>query len=87
MRKYISLLVAAAFCLCSLRLSASSDQPVIRSGDPNSKRIALTFDDGPHPYKTDAVLDLLLQYDIKATFFVIGEKRCFPGIGNAKRKE
>ena len=73
MRKYISLLVAAAFCLCSLRLSASSDQPVIRSGDPNSKRIALTFDDGPHPYKTDAVLDLLLQYDIKATFFVIGE--------------
>lgn len=73
MRKYISLLVAAAFCLCSLRASASSDQPVIRSGDPNSKRIALTFDDGPHPYKTDAVLDLLRQYGIKATFFVIGE--------------
>lgn len=35
--------------------------------------IALTFDDGPDPEDTPAILDLLKQYDAKATFFVIGK--------------
>lgn len=34
--------------------------------------IILTFDDGPVPGVTDKVLDILSEYDIKATFFVIG---------------
>lgn len=38
-----------------------------------SMRIALTFDDGPHPYYTQQLLDGLKQRDIKATFFVTGE--------------
>lgn len=37
------------------------------------KNIALTFDDGPHPGLTVRILDILAQYDIKATFFVIGK--------------
>lgn len=36
--------------------------------------VALTFDDGPDPVHTPALLDLLLAHDIKATFFMIGEK-------------
>ena len=35
--------------------------------------IALTFDDGPHPYYTDRILDILKKYNVKATFFMIGE--------------
>lgn len=35
--------------------------------------VALTFDDGPHPERTPAVLDLLASHGQKATFFVIGE--------------
>jgi peptidoglycan/xylan/chitin deacetylase (PgdA/CDA1 family) len=35
--------------------------------------VALTFDDGPHPERTPAVLDLLAKHSQKATFFVIGE--------------
>ena len=35
------------------------------------RRIALTFDDGPHPM-TEMVLDILQKYDVKATFFCIG---------------
>jgi len=35
------------------------------------KRIYLTFDDGPGS-NTDAILDILKQYDVKATFFVTG---------------
>ena len=38
------------------------------------KIIALTFDDGPHSTYTPQILDLLSQYDAKATFFVIGER-------------
>jgi peptidoglycan/xylan/chitin deacetylase (PgdA/CDA1 family) len=36
------------------------------------KDIYLTFDDGPQPGITDWVLDLLKQYNAKATFFCIG---------------
>lgn len=36
------------------------------------KRIALTFDDGPDPYRTPQILDVLKQYGAKATFFVVG---------------
>ena len=35
-------------------------------------KIALTFDDGPHPVYTPKILDLLDKYQIKATFFVVG---------------
>lgn len=37
------------------------------------KKIALTFDDGPHPENTDKILALLKRFGITATFFVIGE--------------
>ena len=37
------------------------------------KVIALTFDDGPHPVLTPKILDILAKYDVKATFFVVGE--------------
>ncbi len=37
-----------------------------------AKKIALTFDDGPHPRYTQEILKILAEYDIKATFFVIG---------------
>ena len=35
--------------------------------------IALTFDDGPHPKKTPKILDLLSEFGIHATFFMIGQ--------------
>ena len=37
------------------------------------KRIALTFDDGPDGKTTIKILDILKQYNIPATFFVLGE--------------
>ncbi len=38
---------------------------------PNGKIVYLTFDDGPSGY-TDRLLDVLKQYNVKATFFVTG---------------
>ncbi|MFD0700579.1 polysaccharide deacetylase family protein [Myroides pelagicus] len=37
------------------------------------KKVYLTFDDGPIPEITEWVLDTLAQYQIKATFFCIGD--------------
>ena len=37
------------------------------------KVVYLTFDDGPIPEVTPWVLDLLDRYDIKATFFLVGD--------------
>ncbi len=41
--------------------------------ETEAKEIYLTFDDGPHPELTPQVLDLLQQYNAKATFFCVGE--------------
>src|SRR5579872_5659950 len=42
-------------------------------------RVTLTFDNGPTPGITGAVLDLLAARRIVAGFFVIGEKLSAPG--------
>jgi peptidoglycan/xylan/chitin deacetylase (PgdA/CDA1 family) len=36
--------------------------------------VALTFDDGPHPEGTPAILDLLARAGAHATFFLVGEQ-------------
>jgi peptidoglycan/xylan/chitin deacetylase (PgdA/CDA1 family) len=42
--------------------------------DTEQKFIALTIDDGPDSDSTGAILDILNQYDAKATFFVLIER-------------
>ena len=39
----------------------------------NKKYISFTFDDGPN-YNTKKILDILNKYDMKATFFVLGNR-------------
>ncbi|WP_441246208.1 polysaccharide deacetylase family protein [Kitasatospora sp. McL0602] len=41
--------------------------------DSDTKLVALTIDDGPDPTHTPAVLSILRQYGIRATFFLVGE--------------
>lgn len=43
-------------------------------GKAGARRIALTFDDGPHPVTTRVVLELLRAHQAQATFFVLGHK-------------
>lgn len=38
------------------------------------RKLFLSFDDGPHPEITTAVLDLLDRYAARATFFCIGDR-------------
>ena len=44
-----------------------------RRWEKMDKRVYLTFDDGPIPEVTPKVLDILVRYDAKATFFMVGE--------------
>ncbi|UKZ09302.1 polysaccharide deacetylase family protein [Streptomyces viridifaciens] len=53
-------------------LSEAESRPVYEL-DPAQRVVALTIDDGPDPKYTPAVLDLLQQHGIRATFFLIGE--------------
>ena len=43
-------------------------------GKAGSRVVALTFDDGPHPVTTRAVLKLLGEHEVRATFFLLGHK-------------
>ena len=40
----------------------------------NQRVVALTYDDGPSPLYTDPLLDVLAKHDVKATFFMVGNR-------------
>jgi len=42
--------------------------------DATGPAVYLTFDDGPHPDRTNRILDQFAESDSKATFFVIGRR-------------
>lgn len=68
-------------------LSAVFPGVVIR-GSKDEKTVHLTFDDGPIPEVTPWVLDLLGEYNQKATFFCVGDNvRKYPEIFNRIRSE
>jgi len=52
---------------------SGEDAAVFKTMTAETKKICLTFDDGPHPYYTKQLLDGLKKRGVKATFFVTGE--------------
>ncbi len=60
-----------ALALYSPRLSALLD---VECALPRAAGYALTFDDGPHPQGTPAVLEILARVRVRATFFLVGEQ-------------
>ena len=48
-------------------------KPIDYEIDPTKPVIALTFDDGPNTTTTNQVLDLLDKYQVRASFFLIGD--------------
>ena len=56
-------------------------ETVILHGPSTAKKIAITFDDGPDPRFTGQVLDVLKQYNVPATFFLMGARaNAYPDI-------
>jgi peptidoglycan/xylan/chitin deacetylase (PgdA/CDA1 family) len=65
-----------------MRLLQWLPRTVVSTNVPDRKKaIYLTFDDGPDPVHTPAMLDFLQAHDAHATFFLIGRKvEQHPGI-------
>lgn len=53
---------------------AAASMNVSWGGPETTKRVALTFDDGPHPQWTPQVLAALAEADAPATFFCLGRQ-------------
>ncbi len=59
--------------MTSVMIVPPTDQIILRTAlSPGSKLVALTFDDGPWPVSTEAILDILDSLDARATFFMLG---------------
>ena len=72
-------MIRAAVLTLALTVGISL-QPICRV-KTEDKVVALTFDDGPHPKYTEQILDVLDEYGVKATFFVIGKNaEAYPDI-------
>ena len=74
--RFLFLGLALILILTPYPVSATGQEgsrPIVYQGQGDEPRIALTFDDGPHPEYTAQILDILAGFDIRATFFVIGE--------------
>ena len=67
------LILLVFIAVVSSKIQLNFFVPAIHSGDSSTQKIALTFDDGPHPKYTPQVLDILKKHDVKATFFLIGK--------------
>ncbi len=65
-------ILMAVFVLCGVAVMSNRLSAKAAGEDEDSKKIAITFDDGPHPYYTEQLLDGLKERGVKATFFVTG---------------
>ncbi len=82
--RIVSILLLLAFLLagCSSRkqeiqnadLTAQNDASTRPTLATPKKRVALTFDDGPHNVYTKSIVDELSKYGAHATFFVVGNR-------------
>ncbi|HTZ99146.1 MAG TPA: polysaccharide deacetylase family protein [Candidatus Aquilonibacter sp.] len=87
MRGIPALIEAGGACAASGSFAWAAVAPVSQIFGPTIRRtgdestVALTFDDGPNPAVTPALLDLLERHEVHATFFVTGEHvRAFPDL-------
>jgi peptidoglycan/xylan/chitin deacetylase (PgdA/CDA1 family) len=66
----------AAYLLCYGGFEGPVDwaMQTATHGSRDHRRVALTFDDGPDPLRTPALLDALGALDAPATFFLLGGK-------------
>lgn len=72
----VSLPAAAFLALVAdgvMRPASQLFYPTVTHGPRDRMRVALSFDDGPDPQVTPAVLDALAAHGARATFFAIGQ--------------
>ncbi|WP_313756660.1 polysaccharide deacetylase family protein [Tissierella sp.] len=89
----IIIIILTSIIICNMYPKAIytfSNNPaaIVSKGSKEEKILALSFDDGPHPKYTLEILDILKQYNVKATFFVLGKHaESYPDIINRQVSE
>jgi peptidoglycan-N-acetylglucosamine deacetylase len=63
----------AAFT-AAVRKAVTGREAVAAAAATPRRLVALTYDDGPNPHNTPALLELLAAHEARATFFVIGSR-------------
>lgn len=75
--KFVSAMLCVAIVLCTCGVRGFAQEPCpIKSVEPTTssvKLVALTYDDGPNDI-TWEILDILQNFDVAATFFVLGDR-------------
>lgn len=72
------LLLASSYTVKAFGIKSEN---VFSCNTENKNKIALTFDDGPHPRITLKILSVLEKYNVDATFFIIGKNaRAYPEV-------
>ena len=71
-RRILLLFLVIATLLQIGRVPVTAQTQVYHSVKTDSMKIAITFDDGPHPRLTQEILDILAEYSVHATFFMVG---------------
>jgi peptidoglycan/xylan/chitin deacetylase (PgdA/CDA1 family) len=56
------------------RVLATRSTGVLFAAPTTRRQVAITYDDGPHPELTPALLDVLGRHGAAATFFLVGER-------------
>lgn len=85
----------SALCILCIARAVRQPEPVetdsrqiLMEEPPENKKIALTFDDGPHPVYTPMLLDGLKERGVRASFFILGQgAECYPDIVARMEKE
>jgi peptidoglycan/xylan/chitin deacetylase (PgdA/CDA1 family) len=83
---FISLELATKFLIVypAVRANCRWFGPVVTRFRTRNKAVWLTIDDGPHPEDTPELLKLLKQHNVRATFFVIGQRvKKYPELARA----
>lgn len=74
----IMLIITGGLLFCA-QINRREEENILATGgdevhtEQEPKKIALTFDDGPHPFYTEQLLDGLKERGVVVTFFVTGE--------------
>ena len=88
-RKAVIIMITLNLCLMGLLFLHKQDfYKSAMSFTKGDRKIALTFDDGPHPSCTEELLDGLKERNVQATFFVTGQNaEKYPDIIRRAKKE
>ena len=72
--KKSAVLTAVILVFSAVLNTLAANTAVCRSVPNDAKKIAITFDDGPHTQYTEDILDILDKNGVKATFFMVGSQ-------------